>query len=129
MKAVAADTHALLWFLENDRRLTTVAATALDDAETILLPSICLVEIIYLTEKRRLPEATLPRLLGELNNPSTTLQLASLDLGVVRALHEISRADVPDMPDRIIAATAWHNCIPLVTRDGRIRTCGIETIW
>ena len=53
MKTVAADTHAALWFLENDRRLTVTAAAALEKAERILLPSICLVEIIYLVEKGR----------------------------------------------------------------------------
>jgi predicted nucleic acid-binding protein len=33
------------------------------------------------------------------------------------------------LPDRIIAAAAWHHCLPLVTRDRKIRACGIETIW
>ncbi len=45
------------------------------------------------------------------------------------ALQDIARADVPDLPDRVIAATAWHHSVPLVTRDGKIRSCGIETIW
>jgi PIN domain nuclease of toxin-antitoxin system len=129
MKAVAADTHAVLWFLENDSRLTTTAADAMDKAESIIWPTICLVEVIYLVEKRRLHEAVLPRLFGELDNPATTLELASLDHGVVLALQDISRDDVPDMPDRIIAATAWHRCLPLVTKDRQIRACGIETIW
>jgi PIN domain nuclease of toxin-antitoxin system len=129
VKAVAADTHAALWFLENDSRLSRTATEAMDGAERIVLPTICLVEITYLVEKRRLDAAVLPRLLGELDNPATTLQLANLDHGVVLALQDISRSDVPDMPDRIIAATAWHHCLPLVTCDRRIRSCGIETIW
>jgi PIN domain nuclease of toxin-antitoxin system len=129
MKAVVADTHAILWFLENDKRLTIIAGDVMDMAQQIFLPSICLVEITYLVEKRRLDSAVVTRLLGELDLPTTTLQLASLDLGVTRALQRISRADVPDMPDRIIAATAWHYCVPLVTCDRKIRSCGIDTIW
>ncbi|HVS34097.1 MAG TPA: PIN domain-containing protein [Gemmataceae bacterium] len=129
MKTVAADTHAALWFFENDRRLSAAAARALDGAERILLPSMCLVEIIYLVEKGRLDAAVLPRLLAELDHPATTLQLAPLDLGVVLALQDISRLDVPDLPDRVIAATAWHHCVPLVTRDGCIRSCCVTTIW
>ena len=129
MKAVAADTHAALWFLENDKRLTATAAGVLEGAQRILLPSICLVEITYLVEKGRLHEAVMPRILKELNDPATTLELAALDLGVVWALQDISRFAVPDMPDRVIAATAFHHCVPLVTRDGKIRACGIETIW
>jgi predicted nucleic acid-binding protein len=33
------------------------------------------------------------------------------------------------MPDRIIGATALHLGIPLVTRDRRLQSAGIETIW
>jgi PIN domain nuclease of toxin-antitoxin system len=129
MKSVAADTHAVLWFLENDSRLTKAAVAALDGAQRILLPSMCLVEITYLVEKGRLHAAVLPRLLNELDNPATTLALAPLDLGVVLSLQDISRLDVPDMPDRVIAATALHHRVPLVTCDAKIRSCGVDTIW
>src|ERR1700683_816592 len=129
MKAVAADTHAVQWLLENDSRLSKTALEAMETAPYILLPTICLVEITYLVEKGRLDAAVLPRWFAELDNPATTLRLASLDHGVARALQVISRHDVPDMPDRIIAATAWHHCLPLVTCDRRIRSCGIDTIW
>jgi PIN domain nuclease of toxin-antitoxin system len=129
MGAVAADTHAALWFLADDRRLTAAAAVALDRAERVLLPSICLVEVTYLVEKGRVHAATLPRLLAELDNPATTLSLAPLDLGVVLALQDVPRSDVPELPDRVIAATALHFCVPLVTRDRQIRASGVETIW
>jgi PIN domain nuclease of toxin-antitoxin system len=129
MASVAADTHAILWFLEDDKRLTSAAGAALEGAQRIFVPSICLVEIIYLVEKGRLDAAVLPRLLAELDRPATTLELAPLDLGVVRALQHIARSDVPDLPDRVIAATAWYHCVPLVTCDGKIRSCGIDTIW
>jgi len=129
MKAVVADTHAIHWFLENDSRLSPAAGEAMDTAAKIWVPAICLVEITYLIEKGRVHPAVMPRLLDEFDNPATTLQLANLDLGVSRALQFISRNDVPDMPDRIIAATAWFNGLPLVTRDRRIQSCGIETIW
>jgi predicted nucleic acid-binding protein len=33
------------------------------------------------------------------------------------------------MPDRIIAATALHLGLPLVTRDARIVASGINTVW
>ncbi len=33
------------------------------------------------------------------------------------------------MPDRIIAATALHLGLPLVTRDHRIRASSVTTIW
>ncbi|WP_437730494.1 hypothetical protein [Sorangium sp. So ce1335] len=39
-----------------------------------------------------------------------------------------ARADVPDMPDRIIAATAVSLGVPLVTRDGKIGASGAQTM-
>ncbi len=129
MASVVADTHAVLWFLEDDKRLTPAAGAALDQAERIWLPGICLVEVVYLVEKGRLHAAVLPRLLAEFDNPATTLALAPLDLGVVLSLQDITRFQVPDLPDRVIAATALHHRVPLVTRDGKIRSCGVETIW
>ncbi len=39
MKAVAADTHAALWFFESDGRLSAAAAAPLDGAQRIQLPS------------------------------------------------------------------------------------------
>lgn len=129
MRAVAADTHAALWYLEDDSRLTATANEALDGADRILLPSVCLVEITYLVEKGRLDAAVLPRLFAELDHSDITLTLAPLDLGVVLALQDIPRAAVPDLPDRVIAATARHYAVPLVTRDRAIRSSGVETVW
>jgi predicted nucleic acid-binding protein len=44
-----------------------------------------------------------------------------LDASVARAVQRISRVAVPDMPDRIIAATALHLNAELVTRDRRLQ--------
>ena len=55
--------------------------------------------------------------------------LAPLDLGVARAMQGIPRDIVPDMPDRIIAATAQYLNLPLVTRDAALRATSLTTIW
>ena len=59
MPAVAVDTHAIVWYLSADHRLSANAAGALDSAtaagELIHVPSVCLVELTYLIEKGRLP--------------------------------------------------------------------------
>ena len=47
-----------------------------------------------------------------------------------QTLHQIPRDVVPDMPDRIIAATAFYLKLPLVTRDMQIQALTtIQTIW
>jgi predicted nucleic acid-binding protein len=57
------------------------------------------------------------------------LFIAPVDASVANALENVPRNIVPDMPDRIIAATALHLGLPLVTRDRRLQSAGIETIW
>jgi PIN domain nuclease of toxin-antitoxin system len=41
----------------------------------------------------------------------------------------VPRATVPDMPDRIIAATALYLDLLLISRDGKIRLSSVATIW
>jgi predicted nucleic acid-binding protein len=36
---------------------------------------------------------------------------------------------VPDLPDRVIAATALHLDVPLISRDHNIKLPGLKTIW
>jgi len=53
------DTHALVWYLTGNPRLGTIANScfeACDRSEIkIYIPSICLVELVYLHEKNRIP--------------------------------------------------------------------------
>jgi PIN domain nuclease of toxin-antitoxin system len=89
-----------------------------------------LVEVIYLVEKGHLPGVAWERISEHLDQPRSGLELAPLDLGVAQALQRIPRDRVPDMPDRIIAATALHLGLPLVSRDQNIRESGaVEIVW
>jgi predicted nucleic acid-binding protein len=49
--------------------------------------------------------------------------------GIVAAMRRVPRIDVPDMPDRIVAATAVYFDVPVLSRDGRIRGADLKTIW
>lgn len=133
MSAVVTDTHALLWYIFQPEKLSTAATAALDKAAAAGTPiywaSISLVEVCYLVEKDRLPAATLARLSLSLNGSNAELVTVPLDLAIARTVAQIPRAIVPDMPDRIIAATALHLNVPLVTRDRKIRLAQITTIW
>ncbi len=102
---------------------------AASDGDPVYVPSISLVEVAYLVEKNRLPQDLLARIMTELEDEQSVLTMAPLDLAVARALPAIPRAEVPDMPDRIIAATAVALGLILITRDHRIRTSSVPTIW
>lgn len=52
-----------------------------------------------------------------------------MDAAVEGGARRIPRDLVPDMPDRIIAATAVALGLPLVTRGRRIRAAGLDTLW
>jgi predicted nucleic acid-binding protein len=87
------------------------------------------VEIIYLVEKCRLPMAALDKLMMAFDTQSMALRVAPLDVDTAMFIKQIPRDAVPDMPDRIIAATALRLGLPLVSRDQRMTTAGIEIIW
>jgi PIN domain nuclease of toxin-antitoxin system len=127
------DTHALIWYLNDDPRLSPAAAQYFDECETdggtIRVPSICVVELQYLAEKNRVEWKAVESLFASLASAETVLEVAALDLGVARRIRQVPREHVPDMPDRIIAATALHLGLPLLSRDRRIQIAGLDTIW
>ena len=133
MPAVAVDTHSIVWYLSGDRRLSARAVDTLDHAtetgDLIHVPSICLVELTYLVEKGRLPATARHRLVRALDDPATPCLLAPLDRLVADALAAVSRDEVPDLPDRVMAATALALGVPLITHDGKIRASQVQTIW
>jgi predicted nucleic acid-binding protein len=56
--------------------------------------------------------------------------MIELTRDIAETLSKISRSVVADMPDRIIAATALHLGLPLITSDSGIRKLkNIKTIW
>jgi len=133
MAGVVADTHAVLWYIFDDPHLSSFAATVMQTAsitgDPIHVPTVCLIEATYLMEKGKVPVVALDRLTTALRSPDSGFRAAPLDLAVALHLRRIPRSTVPDMPDRIIAATAAALSLPLVTRDGRIRAANVTTIW
>ncbi|MCU0550079.1 MAG: type II toxin-antitoxin system VapC family toxin [Leptolyngbya sp. Prado105] len=134
MTSVVADTHALVWYIIQPNRLSNAAALALDNAigagNPIYLSAISIVEICYLTERGRLPETVLQRLIETMALPNAPVVTMALDSAIALAIQQIDRTTVPEMPDRIIAATALHLNLPLVTRDQRIQALKtLTTVW
>lgn len=85
--------------------------------------------MVYLTEKGRIPTSALQDLFTACADPDSVFQHVPLDEKVAMNMTEVSRDDIPDLPDRIIAATAHLRRIPVLSRDRRIRSSTIQTIW
>ena len=133
MTDYVTDTHALIWYLENSPRLGSKARAAFEACDqgetTIYVPTICLVEMVYLIEEGRIPEKLMALLEEELRAGSSGLMLADLTADVAKAVEKVMRDDIPDLPDRIISATALSLKLPLITRDRKIQLSGLKTIW
>lgn len=127
------DTHSVIWYLHRSTQLSPAALRAIrasvESGRPIFISAISLVETIYLAETGRVPLEALRRLDAEIKSADSGLIIQPVDEGVADSVYKIPRNLVSDMPDRIIAATALHLGLPLVTRDRRLHSAGISTIW
>jgi PIN domain nuclease of toxin-antitoxin system len=127
------DTHALYWHLTHDARLSAARQVFLDtDAgmHRIHVPGIALIEMVYLVERGRLALGPVERLFTLLDTVGGSYVVAALDQNTARALGNVPRAAVPDVPDRIVTATALELGLPLITRDEKItHATVVPTIW
>jgi len=130
--AALADTHSLIWYVWGDPRLSKVAKAVFEDVAAsglkVGVSSISLVEIVYLIEKLRIDPATLNMVLDALKS-GVLLREVRVNQRIIPAVAAIPRASVPDMPDRIIAASAAYLGVPLISRDRKIRASSVTTIW
>lgn len=133
MIGLVLDTHALVWSLFNDPQLSLTARATIDAAIerglVAALSAITVVELVYLTERQRLPVQALDRTLEQARDPNNTLTVVAITDAIAETMRQISRADVPDMPDRIIGATALFLSVPLVSRDGKLGLSNVPTVW
>ncbi|MEH2164500.1 MAG: PIN domain-containing protein [Nostoc sp.] len=110
MLRAVADTHAVIWYIFGDSRLSTTAQNTIaqiaSSGDQVAFSSITLAEIIYLSEKGRISPLTLERLLVSVDAIDAVLFEVPFNRQIAQALPLVNRSQVPDLPDRIIAATA-----------------------
>lgn len=133
MLRAVVDTHAIIWYIFGDPRLSITAQSAIaqiaSDGDQVAFSSITLAEIVYLSEKGRISPLTLERLLAAVDATDAVLVEVPFNRDIANALRLVNRTEVPDLPDRIIAATALHLAVPLISRDSKIQLSSVNTIW
>ena len=83
---------------------------------TIIIPAIVLMEVLYLFEKNRIDISLFQT---EDLLKSQNYQFEPLSLQILKTASEIT--DIPELHDRLIAATARYLDLPLITNDPVIR--------
>jgi PIN domain nuclease of toxin-antitoxin system len=134
MSGCVADTHALVWYVLAMKELSKTGKTYMENvAKTggkIFVPTISIVEVTFLVERNRYPISFLNALIATVRNPQLEFEVIELTIDIAENLGKIPRQTVPEMPDRIIAATALTLNLPLITADHKIQAVNtITTIW
>ncbi|MEG4486507.1 type II toxin-antitoxin system VapC family toxin [Microcoleus sp. D2_18a_B4] len=133
MLRAVADTHAVIWYIFADARLSVAARTTIEqiaaEGNQVAFSSITLAEILYLSERGRINSTTLDLLLREVESDEALLVEIPFDRNIALTLRQVDRSQIPDLPDRIIAATALYLNVPVISRDRRIQLSSIDTIW
>lgn len=129
---IVLDTHVMLWFALEPKKLSKRARVTLqhahDTGEPLAISCFTLFEIARLAERRRIAL-----------NASTEAFLSYMESKIqvqpITQLIAITAARLPDPfpgdpADRIIAATALSHAAPLLTADERMRRAGVvRTVW
>lgn len=130
MSRVLLDTHAVVWWLADDPRLSAPAREAISGAAVPLLSAVSLMEIGIKTSlgKLKLEDGWMGPLLGD------GFQLLAIEPDHVRVLGRMAFVELAGKPlrdpfDRLLAAQARVEVLPVVTRDPAIAAYGVPTIW
>lgn len=124
------DTHALVWYLQGDSRLSPTVKQIMDAAQSghtrIIVSAIVLAEMYWIHQKRPLTTAFSTIYSSLEQNPGFRF----VPLDAAHILDFAQDAAVNEMHDRIIVGLARRLQAPLLSRDVNITQAGIVTcIW
>lgn len=123
------DTHALLWWLDGDRRLPRKARAAIGDKDnTILVSAASAWEITTKARLGKLPGAT--EVAADVAGCLARQAFSSLDITVLHA-QRAGRlpGDHRDPFDRMLIAQSQLEDVPIVSDDGVFDDYGVIRLW
>ena len=127
------DTHAWLWWVAADRRLSARARTAIEQSQRDEDLWVSLISVWELATKIEKGQLVLDRPLDQWLDLATIvpgLHLAEMTRPVLVESCRLPRPFPGDPADKIIVATARHHDAVLVTKDRKIRDYPhVRSIW
>ncbi|MEH1799104.1 MAG: PIN domain-containing protein [Nostoc sp.] len=127
------DTHALIWFLEGNSRLSANANAVLSNPDSqLVIPATTLAEAVWIVERGRTSISSAKNLLSAVESDPRVV-IYPLDKDVIEKT--ISLSAINEMHDRQIAATALvlaskGDEVQLLTCDSNIIASGlVSIIW
>lgn len=121
------DTHALLWFLDNDDRLPTYTKQQIENTETVFVSIVSLWEIAIKVNIGKLALKTtffaIQQNLTALEIDIVPITFADTETYLSLPLHH------RDPFDRILVAQAINLTLILVSRDAHLDAYPIQRLW
>ena len=121
------DTHAALWLVQGDARLSRAARTAIERAprKDLLISDLVLLELAILINKGRVTLKT--DAAAFLESLAGRFEVVPLDASIAVRAMDLALPQ-GDPFDRVYVATALALGAGLVTRDASIRSSGLVTV-
>jgi len=126
---VLLDTHAFLWAVTGDRRLSSPARALIEDGENqVFLSAVSMWEIVLKAKAGKLHmEGSVAKMLEEQMRQARILPLA------IHPAHVLRVAALPPIHknpfDRLLIAQAQAENLALVSQDPEIRRYTVQVIW
>lgn len=123
------DTHALLWWLLDDRRLPQVARDAIRPAATrVFFSPVNVYELMFKAKRGRLDLA--PALFADFTSRLTAVRLGELPVSAEHA----ARAALLDIEhrdpfDRVLVAQALVEGMTIISNERLFDATGVDRLW
>jgi len=122
------DTHALLWWITDNKRLSAKARSSIEKADQVLVSSVTAWEIATKQRLGKLPEAD-----QYVANLEKLVKDEGMEFVPVAFAHGLRAgryiSDHRDPFDRMLAAQAELDGLILVTRDALFKQFPVQTLW
>ena len=125
----AADTMALILYLE-ERKLPIAVSKIFSEFEKqnceLLIPAMVIAEIGYLSERKRID--TNLKEVKQFLKKNKNARIEPMSFEIVETAFQIN--NIPELHDRLIAATAIFTNAALLTNDPVIHACkSVKVVW